>query len=134
MERQKFVKVMTLGMAFVMMSPTLITGLTKLLPTSQPAANSAPAPSPSQDAQFATEENGYLAVLQKEPNNSTASKGLNEIANTYVADRKVAKAIDIYQKMIKVAPQARNVKLYQQRITELQKQSTPPASSPSSKP
>jgi ribosomal protein S30 len=134
MERQKFVKVMTLGMAFVMMSPTLITGLTKLLPTSQPAANSAPAPSLSQDAQFAAQENGYLAVLQKEPNNSTASKGLNEIASAYVADRKVAKAIDIYQKMIKVAPQARNVKIYQQRIAELQKQSTPPASSPSSKP
>jgi cytochrome c-type biogenesis protein CcmH/NrfG len=134
MERQKFVKVMTLGMAFVMMSPTLITGLTKLMPTSQPAANSAPAPALSQDAQFAAQENGYLAVLQKEPNNSTASKGLSEIAAVYVADRKVAKAIDIYQKMVKVAPQARNVKIYQQRIAELQPQSTPPASSPLSKP
>jgi hypothetical protein len=133
MERKTFVKVATLGMAFVMMSPTLITGLTNLMPKSQPVVNSAPTPQ-SQDAQFAAEENGYLAVLEKEPNNSTASKGLGEIAAAYVADQKVAKAIDIYQKMIKVAPQARNVKLYQQRITELQKQSTPLAGSPSSKP
>jgi hypothetical protein len=135
MERQKLVKVMTLSMAFVMMSPTLIIGLTNLFQKSQPPANSAPAPSLSQDAQFAAEENGYLAILQKEPNNTTASQGLTEIATTYAANRQVPKAIGIYQKMIKMAPQSRRVKIYQQHLAELQKRvSAKPESSPSPKP
>jgi hypothetical protein len=134
MERQKLVKVMTLSMAFVMMSPTLITGLTTVFQQSQPPANSAAVPI-SQDAQFAAQENGYLAVLQKETNNSTARNGLVAIAQSYAADRNLPKAIEIYQKLIKAAPQSSQVPSHQQRIVELQKElSTPPVSSPSSKP
>jgi hypothetical protein len=134
MERQKLVKVMTLSMAFVMMSPTLITGLTTVFQKSQPPANSAAVPI-SQDAQFAAQENGYLAVLQKETNNSTARNGLVAIAQSYAADRNLPKAIEIYQKMIKAAPKSAQVPSHQQRIIELQKElSTQPVSSPSSKP
>jgi hypothetical protein len=134
MERQKMVKVMTIGMSVALFTPTLLTGLSTLLQKSQPPANSAPTPV-SQDAQFAAQENGYVAVLKKEPNNSTALRGLEEVATAYVADRNLPKAIEIYQKLIKAAPTSPQVPQYQQRLAALQKQgSAQPPLSPSAKP
>jgi hypothetical protein len=135
MERQKLLKVMTIGMSFVLFAPVLITGLASLLPQSAPTVSSAPAPT-SQDAQFAADENGYFAVLATEPNNKTAITGLDKIAAAYVADQKTPKAIAIYQKLIKMAPpQSPQVKSYQQRLAALQPaEKAPPSSQPSSKP
>ncbi len=134
MERQKLLKITTIGMSFVLFSPVLITGLTSLLPKSEPTVSSASAPV-SQDAQFAADENGYFDVLAKEPNNSTASAGLTKIAMAYVADQKTPQAIAIYQKLIKIAPQSPQVKLHQQRLAELQPAvKSSPTSKPSSKP
>jgi hypothetical protein len=134
MERQKLLKVMTIGMAFVLFSPVLITGLTSLLPQSAPTVSSAPAPT-SQDAQFAADENGYFDILAAEPNNKTAIAGLDKIATAYVSDQKTPKAIAIYQKLIKMAPQSPQVKFYQQRLAALQPAGkAPPTSQPSSKP
>ncbi len=134
MERQKLLKVMTIGMAFVLFSPVLITGLTSLLPQSAPTVSSTPAPV-SQDAQSAADENGYFDVLATEPNNKTAIMGLDKIATAYVANQKTPKAIAIYQKLIKMAPQSPQVKFYQQRLASLQSAGkAAPTSQPSSKP
>ncbi len=127
-------KVMTLGMSGLLFAPTLLTGLSTMLQKSPPPAKSAPAPI-SQDAQFAAQENGYVSVLKKEPNNSTAIRGLEEVATAYVADRNLPKAIEIYQKLIKAAPTSSQVQQHQQRLAALQQQvSAQPPLSPSAKP
>lgn len=134
MERQKLVKVMTLGMSFVLFAPVLITGLASLLPQPAPTTSSTPTPT-SQDAQLAANENSYFGILATEPNNKTAIAGLEEIAAAYVANQKTPQAIAIYQKLIKTAPPSPQVKLYQQRLAALQPaEKTPPTKQPSSKP
>ena len=134
MERQKLVKIMTIGMSVVLFAPVLITGLASLLPQSAPTVSSQPAPT-SQDAQFAADENGYFDVLATEPNNKTAIAGLDKIAAAYVADQKIPQAVAIYQKLIKIAPQSPQAKFYQQRLAALQPAGkAAPTSQPSSKP
>ncbi len=120
MDRPKLLKIMTLGMSAVMFSPMLLTGLGNLLPQSEPPVRKESAPV-SQDAQVAANENGYLDILQKEPNNPTAIGELERIAATYAANQKLPQAIGTYQKLVKAAPKSPQVKLYQQRIAELQK-------------
>jgi hypothetical protein len=142
MDRPKLLKIMTLGMSAVMFSPMLIMGLGNLLPQSEPPVRKESAPV-SQDAQIAANENGYLDILQKEPNNPTAIGELERIAATYAANQKLPQAIGTYQKLVKAAPKSPQVKLYQQRIADLQKsgqnksgnQTKPaPTTKPSSKP
>lgn len=78
METNKFTKIFTIlaGLAFLGSS---VAGLSGSIGSSmnEPAADEKAAQ--SQNAQLAAEEKGYATVLQREPNNQTALKGLVSI-------------------------------------------------------
>jgi thioredoxin-like negative regulator of GroEL len=78
MEKNKFTKVFVIlaGLAFLGSS---VAGLSGSIGSSmnEPAATEKAAQ--SQSAQLAAEEKGFAAVLQREPNNQTALKGLISI-------------------------------------------------------
>jgi predicted Zn-dependent protease len=78
MERKKLTQVLIIvsGIAFLAGS---VSGLSKLIGSSinEPAVSEQPAQ--SQNAQLLAEEKGFLGVLQREPNNQTALKGLIDI-------------------------------------------------------
>lgn len=78
MEKNKFTRIFVIisGVAFLGSS---VAGLSGSIgsSTNEPVANEKAAQ--SQNAQLAAEEKGYAAVLQREPNNQTALKGLVSI-------------------------------------------------------
>jgi thioredoxin-like negative regulator of GroEL len=78
MEKNKVTKVFIIGAGIAFLASS-VAGLSGLIATSldQPATSEKTAQ--SQSAQLQAEEKGFLGVLQREPNNQTALRGLVEI-------------------------------------------------------
>jgi thioredoxin-like negative regulator of GroEL len=78
MEKNKFTKIFVIlaGIAFLGSS---VAGLSGSIGSSMNEPVATQKAAQSQDAQLAAEEKGFAAVLQREPNNQTALKGLVSI-------------------------------------------------------
>ncbi len=78
MEKKKLTKVFIVGAGIAFLGSS-VAGLSGLIASSlnEPAASEKPAQ--SQNAQLEAEEKGFLGVLQREPNNQTALRGLVQI-------------------------------------------------------
>lgn len=132
MDRQKIVKGFTLVVAFAGTFALLITSASTIWELAQPKAASQSV-AISKDAQLAAQENGYWAVLQDEPKNSTAIGGLEAIAQAHAAEGNLPKSIEIFEKLQKAAPKSPNAQIYAQYLVELKKRVNA-APSPSSSP
>lgn len=75
----------------------------------------------SQNAQVAAQENGFLAVLKKEPKNSTAITGMEGVVRYYLQTNNQQKSIESLEKLIAAAPQAARAKEYAQVLVEMKK-------------
>jgi hypothetical protein len=84
----------------------------------------------SQNAQVEAKENGFLEVLKKEPKNSTAIQGMENVVRYYLQTGNKPKTIQALEKLIAAAPQSANSKDYSQLLTNLK---NPPAPSPQNK-
>jgi hypothetical protein len=84
----------------------------------------------SQNAQVEAKENGFLEVLKKEPKNSTAIQGMENVVRYYLQTGNKPKTIQALEKLIAAAPQSANSKDYNQLLTNLK---NPPAPSPATK-
>jgi thioredoxin-like negative regulator of GroEL len=106
MEKNKFTKIFTIlaGLAFLGSS---VAGLSGSIGSSmnEPAADEKAAQ--SQNAQLAAEEKGYAAVLQREPNNQTALKGLVSIR---LRSGDVAGTRTVLAQLVKLNPTDRQYK------------------------
>jgi hypothetical protein len=115
MEKNKFTKILVIlaGLAFLGSS---VAGLSGSIGSSmnEPAATEKAAQ--SQSAQLAAEEKGFTAVLQREPNNQTALKGLVSIRlhRGDIAGTRTALA-----QLVKLNPSERQ---YQELLTAIDKQ------------
>ena len=115
MEKNKFTKIFVIlaGVAFLGSS---VAGLSGSIGSSmnEPAATEKAAQ--SQSAQLAAEEKGFAAVLQREPNNQTALKGLISIRlhRGDIAGTRTALA-----QLVKLNPTERQ---YQELLTAIDKQ------------
>jgi thioredoxin-like negative regulator of GroEL len=114
MEQKKFTKIFTVlaGLAFLGSS---VAGLSGSIGSSmnEPAEEKA---TQSQNAQLAAEEKGYAAVLQREPNNQTALKGLVSIR---LRRGDVAGTRTVLAQLVKLNPADRQ---YQELLEAIDKQ------------
>jgi thioredoxin-like negative regulator of GroEL len=115
MEKNKFTKVFVIlaGLAFLGSS---VAGLSGSIGSSmnEPAATEKAAQ--SQSAQLAAEEKGFAAVLQREPNNQTALKGLISIR---LKSGDIAGTRTALAQLVKLNP---NERQYQELLTAIDKQ------------
>jgi thioredoxin-like negative regulator of GroEL len=115
MEKNKFTKVFVIlaGLAFLGSS---VAGLSGSIGSSmnEPAATEKAAQ--SQSAQLAAEEKGFAAVLQREPNNQTALKGLvsSRLKSGDIAGTRTALA-----QLVKLNPTERQ---YKELLAAIEKQ------------
>ncbi len=117
MEQNKFTKVFVIlaGLAFLGSS---VAGLSGLIGGSmnEPAATEKAAQ--SQSAQLAAEEKGFAAVLQREPNNQTALKGLVSIR---LKSGDIAGTRTALAQLVKLNPKEQQ---YQELLAAIDKQIT----------
>jgi cytochrome c-type biogenesis protein CcmH/NrfG len=115
-EKQKiFTKVFLIvaGIAFLTSSLLGIGGLMGSSPSKTAQTKNDPQ---SQNAQLKLEENGFLAVLQREPNNQTALKGLIQIR---MSTGDVTGTKTALEQLVKLNPTNQQ---YQEFLTALNKQ------------
>ncbi len=78
MEKNKLTKVFIIGAGVAFLGSS-VAGLSGLIATSLNETPAREKTTQSQSAQLQAEEKGFLGVLQREPNNQTALRGLVEI-------------------------------------------------------
>jgi hypothetical protein len=125
MERSKTTKKIVLMAVSLATGGVIISSLLGVLNLAQ-----SPPPPPkvslsSQNAQVEAQENGFLAVLKKEPKNSTAITGMEGVVKYYLQTSNKQKSIESLEKLIAAAPKAERVKDYAQVLAEIKKAPAP---------
>ncbi len=78
MEKKKLTQVFVIGSGIAFLASS-VAGLSGLIASSLQEPTASEKTSQSQNAQLQAEEKGFAAVLQREPNNQTALRGLVQI-------------------------------------------------------
>jgi hypothetical protein len=90
-----------------------------------PTPTQVKAPASSQNAQVEAQENGYLAVLKKEPKNTTAIGGMEKVVQYYMQTGNEPKIVASLEKLIAAAPQAERVQEYKKVLDTIKKAPAP---------
>jgi hypothetical protein len=136
MDRDKFKKTFVILSGVAFLASSLI-GLVGLFGSS--ASNRQTDTAQSQNAQILAQENGYLAVLRREPKNSTALEGVGQIIQSKAQSGDLKGARTTVAELIKIDPKNKS---YQDLLAQIDRDidrtkktnSTPPPPSPQSQP
>jgi hypothetical protein len=113
---QKVIVILS-GIAFLGSSILGVGGLIASSLLQEPAASKNPAQ--SQNAQLNAQEKGFLAVLQREPKNPTAIRGLSEIVNLRMQQGDVPGTRATIEQLVKIDP---TNKQYKEFLAAIDKQ------------